>query len=441
MKITHCRSCGGSRLQVILNLGDHPVSNALLTPEEVDKPEERFPLAIVFCRDCTLLQVNETVPAEVLYRAEYPYFSSSSPALLEHAAEIAESLIVDRKLGRNSFVVEVASNDGYLLKNFVKHGIPCLGIDPAKGPAESANSIGVPTLNKFFNSAMAKKLAQKDGLLADVMIANNVVAHVDAINDFVAGFASMLKPAGIAVFEFAYAVDLIQNCEFDTMYHEHLFYHTLHGLTPLFARHGLYLNDVKRLPIHGGSLRLFVSRDRKKSRTLMELLRHEKALGVDQSGWYETFADRVSSLRDSLVAMLRAEKARGKRIACYGAAAKGSTMINYLNLGPGFFDFVVDANPHKQGKFMPGQKIPISHPDRLTADQPDFVLMLVWNFAGEVLRQQRAYRQAGGRFIIPIPAPRIVEPAEITGESPFALGNLHPAFRAKHAASSEIVNP
>lgn len=441
MKITHCRSCGGSRLQVILNLGDHPVSNALLTPEEVDKPEERFPLAIVFCRDCTLLQVNETVPAEVLYRAEYPYFSSSSPALLEHAAEIAESLIVDRKLGRNSFVVEVASNDGYLLKNFVKHGIPCLGIDPAKGPAESANSIGVPTLNKFFNSAMAKKLAQKDGLLADVMIANNVVAHVDAINDFVAGFASMLKPAGIAVFEFAYAVDLIQNCEFDTMYHEHLFYHTLHGLTPLFARHGLYLNDVKRLPIHGGSLRLFVSRDRKKSRTLMELLRHEKALGVDQSGWYETFADRVSSLRDSLVAMLRAEKARGKRIACYGAAAKGSTMINYLNLGPGFFDFVVDANPHKQGKFMPGQKIPISHPDRLAADQPDFVLMLVWNFAGEVLRQQRAYRQAGGRFIIPIPAPRIVEPAEITGESPFALGNLHPAFRAKHAASSEIVNP
>ena len=441
MKITHCRSCGGSRLQIILNLGDHPVSNALLTKDEIDNPEERFPLAIVFCRDCTLLQVNETVPAEVLYRAEYPYFSSSSPALLQHAAEIAENLIADRKLGRNSLVVEIASNDGYLLKNFVKHGIPCLGIDPAKGPADYANSVGVPTLNKFFNSAMAKKMAEKEGLLADVIIANNVVAHVDAINDFVAGFASILKPAGIAVFEFAYAVDLIQNCEFDTMYHEHLFYHTLHGLTPLFARHGLYLNDVKRLPIHGGSLRLFVSRDRKKSRALMELLRHEKALGVDQSAWYETFADRVSSLRDSLVALLRAEKARGKRIACYGAAAKGSTMINFLNLGPGFFDFVADANPHKQGKYMPGQRIPISHPDRIAADRPDFVLLLVWNFAGEVLRQQSAYRQAGGRFIIPIPVPRIVEPDETTGESPYALGHRDPAARVKSVAPSDVLNP
>jgi len=437
MKITHCRSCGGSRLQVVLNLGDHPVSNALLARDEVDKPEERFPLAIVFCRDCTLLQVTETVPAEVLYRAEYPYFSSSSPALLRHAAEIAQSLIEERKLGRNSFVVEVASNDGYLLRNFVEQGIPCLGIDPAKGPAEQANSIGVPTINKFFNSALAKKLAKKDGLLADVMIANNVVAHVDAINDFVAGFASMLKPTGVAVFECAYAVDLVQNCEFDTMYHEHLFYHTLHGLTPLFARHGLYLNDVKRLPIHGGSIRVFVSRDRKKTRALMELLRHEKALGVDQIGWYETFADRVSSLKESLVALLRAEKARGKRIACYGAAAKGSTMINYLNLGPGFFDFVVDANPHKQGQFMPGQKIPISHPDRLVADQPDLVLLLVWNFAGEVLRQQRAYREAGGRFLIPVPVPRIVEPSEVAGESPFALAHLNAIVNARPTVSGE----
>jgi SAM-dependent methyltransferase len=420
MKVLMCRSCGSARLQVVLDLGDHPVSNALLTRDPLRQEEKRYPLAVLFCTDCALLQVGETIPPDALYQRDYPYYSSSSPALLEHAAAIAERLIHERRLGPQSWVIEVASNDGYLLRNFLSHGVPCLGIDPAVGPSERANAIGVPTINAFFGSRMAAQLAEA-GHRADVMIANNVVAHVDAINDFVAGFARLLKPDGIAVFEFAYAVEMIEACEFDTIYHEHLFYHTLHGITPLFARHLLHVNDVERLPIHGGSLRLFVSPRPGTSGRLEELLDHERRLGVHLVSYYRGFSERVLTLKHALQALLRHEKERAKRIVCYGAAAKGSTLVNYLDLGSGFFDYVVDANPHKQGKFMPGQRIPIYPPSRLVEDQPDYVLLLVWNFAGEVLQQQAAYRRAGGRFIVPIPTPRVIEPDEVVGETVFAL--------------------
>ena len=420
MRITNCRSCGSDYLRVILDLGSQPIANALLSEEELGRPEARFPLAVVFCPACALLQVTETVPADILYRRDYPYFSSSSPALLKHSAEHVEALVSKHELGPLSFVVEVASNDGYLLHNFVERGIPCLGVDPADGPVARANAIGVPTIHDFFGSRCAEKLAS-DGKLADVMIANNVAAHVDEINDFVAGFARLLKPAGVAVFEFAYALDMIEHCEFDTIYHEHLFYHTLHGLTPLFKRHGLYLNDVERLPIHGGSLRVTVSRTPARSVNLDALFAHEAALGVDKVSFYVDFADRVRALHDALAGLLISESAKGKRIACYGAAAKGATLVNYLDLGEGFFEFVADANPYKQGKYMPGQHIPIRHPDRLVADQPDYVLLLVWNFAGEVMRQQTAYRERGGSFIIPVPEPRIVPPGAPIDDTQFAI--------------------
>jgi SAM-dependent methyltransferase len=427
--ISSCRSCGCDDLRVILDLGSQPIANALLSEEELDRPEARFPLAVAFCPRCALLQVTETVPADVLYRRDYPYFSSSSPALLKHSAEHVETLVRTHGLGPSSFVVEVASNDGYLLRNFVERGIPCLGIDPADGPVAQANATGVPTINDFFGSRSAEKLVS-EGKLADVVIAKNVVAHVDGINDFVAGFSRLLKPKGVAVFEFAYALDMIDRCEFDTIYHEHLFYHTLHGLTPLFKRHGLYLSDVERLPIHGGSLRLTVSRTSARSERLARLFAYEAALGVDKVTFYNDFADRVRALRDALARLLLSEKAKGKRIACYGAAAKGATLVNYLDLGEGFFDFVADANPHKQGKYMPGQRIPIRHPDELAAVQPDYVLLLVWNFAGEVIRQQATYRQRGGSFIIPVPEAYIVPPDAHVDDTLFAL------FPARDSTSS-----
>jgi ubiquinone/menaquinone biosynthesis C-methylase UbiE len=433
MGIRHCRSCHSSSLRVVLDLGAHPLSDALLTSEREAHEQPRYPLRLAFCEGCSLLQVTETIPPHVLFQRDYPYFSSSSPALLRHAAANVKRLILDRNLGSASFVVEVACNDGYLLRNFVESGVPCLGIDPAVGPAEQARKIGTPIINDFFSLTLAEKLAGA-GKCADVMIANNVVAHVDAINDFVAGFQRLLKPDGQAVLECAYAVDMIENCEFDTIYHEHLFYHTLHGLKPLFERHGLHLNDVEHLPIHGGSLRVFASRSNRRSTRLEELMERERELGVHAVDWCTGFSARIENLRQSLVELLEREKTNGARIACYGAAAKGSTLVNYLDLKPGFFEFVADANPFKQGRFMPGQAIPIVHPDRLVEAQPDFALLLVWNFAGEVMRQQAAYRAAGGHFIVPIPEPCIIEPGEVVNETHFALTGTSPMPRQADAS-------
>jgi SAM-dependent methyltransferase len=409
MPISSCRSCGSSRLLTVLDLGRQPIANALLGGAEEADP--RFPLGVAFCEECTLLQVTETVPPDVLYKRDYPYFSSASPALLDHARRHVEELIRRRGLGPDSLVIEVASNDGYLLKNFVAAGIPVLGIDPADGPAQAAARIGVPTINDFFSTALAEKL-RAEGRLADVTLASNVVAHVDGINDFVGGFARILKPDGTAIFEFAYAVDMIEKCEFDTIYHEHLFYHTLHGIQPLLARHGLHLNDAQRLPIHGGSLRIHAGFGTTRSPRLEALLEAERRQGVAGRAFYLDFERRVAGITAELTELLGELKRKGARIACYGAAAKGATLINTLDLGVGFFDYVVDRNGFKQGKLMPGQKLPIRSPEALVEDRPDYVLLLAWNFAEEVIRQNADYLAAGGRFIIPVPKPMILASAE-----------------------------
>jgi SAM-dependent methyltransferase len=394
-------------LAVFLDLGLQPIANALVDATSLDKPEQRFPLELAFCRNCGLVQVTETVPPDVLFGKDYPYYSSFLPALLEHSRRHALALMAERELGPDSLVVEVASNDGYLLQNFVAAGIPVLGVDPAPGPVSAARERGVATLQAFFCANIARELAA-EGRQADVMIANNVAAHVDTLNDFIEGFAILLKDDGIAHFEFAYVRDLIEKCEFDTIYHEHLFYHSLMAIEPLLERHGLHLNDAERLSIHGGSLRISVSKTPGKSERLQMLQQEEAALGMDDLGYYESFSARVSEMREQLSALLQSERARGARIAAYGAAAKGATLLNSIGLQPGAIEYVVDRNVHKVGKYMPGVKLPIRPVEQLMRDQPDRLLILAWNFGAEIMAQNEEYRRRGGRFILPIPELRII---------------------------------
>lgn len=402
-----CRSCGETNLDLILNLGTTPLADRLLRKEQLGEPEPAFPLEVVFCPRCTLVQIRETVAPEVLFDADYPYFSSFSNYLLDHSRRNVEELIRMRRLGPDSFVVELASNDGYLLRNYVGAGIPVLGIDPVAGVAKAAEKLGVPTLVEFFTRDLAEQMAAR-GQRADVLHANNVLAHVADTNGFVSGIRTLLKDDGVAVIEAPYLRDLVDHCEFDTIYHEHLCYFSVTALDHLFRRHGLYLNDVRRLPIHGGSLRLYVEQSEHVNDHVLALLDEEKRLGMHTIDYYRDFSARVAQLKRALVAMLQDLKSRGKRIAAYGAAAKGATLINFVGIGPELVDFVADRNIHKQGLFMPGQRIPIFAPERIREEKPDYVLLLPWNLESEILQQESAYREAGGHFIIPVPVPRIV---------------------------------
>ncbi len=402
-----CRSCGGDDLSVFLSLGNLPLSDGFLEPAQLDEPEGRYPLDVAFCPDCALVQILETVPPEKLFGADYPYFSSFTDTLLRHSQGNVRERIAERNLGPQSLVVELASNDGYLLQYYRERGIPVLGIDPAPGPVAAACAKGIETLQAFFGSQLAAELAAA-GKRADVIHANNVLAHVADTNGFVEGMATLLKDDGVAVIEAPYVRDLIDHGEFDTIYHEHLCYFSVTALKNLFERHGLFLNRVEPLSIHGGSLRLFVEKHPRASASVTGYLETERRLGLTRLDYYADFRVRVARIRSELVAMLQDLKRRGARIVGYGAAAKGTIMLNYAGLGADILDFVVDRNVHKQGRYIPGVRLRIEPPQRVLETQPDYVLILPWNFKDEIMTQQREYRRRGGRFIVPVPRPTIL---------------------------------
>jgi SAM-dependent methyltransferase len=404
---TGCRSCGSDRLRTFLSLGETPLADALLAPEDLNGPEPRYPLDVAFCPECTLVQILAEVPPQVLFVDNYLYFSSFSEEFLAHARRHAVDLIERRGLDESTLVAEVGSNDGYLLKNFVERGIPVLGIDPAPGQADAAQALGVRTVPEFFDAEVARRLRSEFGP-AQVLIANNVMAHTPNLNGFVEGIAILLADDGVATIENPYVRELVDHCEFDTIYHEHFSYFSCTSVDRLMRRHGLRLVGVQPFPVHGGTLRWWVARDAEPDDDVRRYLAAEAADGLDDFAYYERFADRVETVKRDLLALVGRLRADGSRIAAYGAAAKGSTLINYVGLGTDVLDFVVDRNVHKHGRLMPGMHVPIRPTEALLDEQPDYVLLLAWNFAQEILAQQDEFRARGGRFIVPVPEPRVL---------------------------------
>jgi SAM-dependent methyltransferase len=407
--VSVCRACGGRLTVTMADLGLQPASNAFIDGQAAIQHEQRYPLRAKVCEACKLVQLDYDVAPQELF-GNYVYFSSYSDDWLAHAKAYCDMARRRFALDSSSMVVELASNDGYLLKNFLSMGIPVLGIDPSDTVAAAAEKIGVPTLVEFFGQKVAGELLRQ-GRQADLIIANNVLAHVPQLNDFIAGLRRLLRPNGNVTIEFPHLLELMQHVEFDTIYHEHYSYFSVYAIEQVFARHGLRLYDVERLSTHGGSLRIFAAHaartDLKDSSTLREVRAQESAAGLAEPATYMKFSKRVDECRDSLLAFLAAAKLEGKRVAAYGAAAKGNTLLNFCGVTPQDIAFVADRNPHKQHKLLPGTHIPVVSPEELMQARPDYVLILPWNLRDEIRQQLSGITAWGGRFVTPVPLARI----------------------------------
>jgi hypothetical protein len=405
-----CRFCSAPLSQVFVDLGAQPLANSYLEPEDLRKAETFLPLCVYVCGQCFLVQLPEEERPEAIF-SDYAYFSSYSESWLRHAEAYAAAMVERFGLGSGHKVIEVASNDGYLLRWFAERGIPVQGIEPASNVAEAAEAAGIPTLVKFFGTATARELVAA-GTRADLLVGNNVLAHVPNLNDFVAGLKLLLAPTGVLTMEFPHLVRLMREDQFDTIYHEHYSYFSLSTVRRVFDAHGLMLFDVEELPTHGGSLRIFVCHSEDDSRRMevrvVELLAREAVDGFSRLETYRSFDERVRRVKRGLLRFLIQAKEERKSIAAYGAPAKGNTLLNYCGVRTDFLDFTVDRSPHKQGRFLPGTRIPIHGPDRLRETRPDYVLILPWNLKEEIMEQMADVRSWGGRFVVAIPEVKIL---------------------------------
>jgi SAM-dependent methyltransferase len=404
-----CRFCNGA-LHPFVDLGMSPLCESILGPDQINRMEPFYPLNVRVCGDCFLAQVEEYVAPDAIFR-EYAYFSSFAQSWLDHARRYVAMAIERFRLDASSRVVELASNDGYLLQFFVERGFSVLGIDPAENVAKAAEARGVPTVTRFFGQALARELAAR-GETADLVIGNNVLAQVPDLNDFVAAIAILLKPGGAATIEFPHLLRLISENQFDTIYHEHFSYFSLLTAVRIFAAHGLRVFDVEELWTHGGSLRLFVCHDANAalatSPTVSRIIGAEKAAGLDTLGSYASFAERVRETKRKLLDFLIAARRAGKSVVGYGAPGKGNTLLNYCGIRTDFLDYTVDRNPYKQGQYLPGTHIPIRHPEVLESDRPDYILILPWNLKQEIVQQLAYAREWGAQFVVPIPEVQVL---------------------------------
>lgn len=401
----NCRHCGAPLEHTFLDLGYAPPSNAYLTEADLSRPEKYYPLKVKVCDHCWLVQTEDYAQADELFSSDYAYFSSTSSSWLAHAASYAQNIIQRLNLNQNSYVIEVASNDGYLLKNFVESGIPCLGIEPTDSTADAAENLGIPVLRKFFGEMLGEQLTI-NSQQADLIVGNNVYAHVPDINDFTRGLKAALKTSGTITLEFPHLMRLIEYTQFDTVYHEHFSYLSLFTVNRIFKAAGLRIWDVDQLPTHGGSLRIYgchADDTRASTEAVTALLAEEARCGLQTLDTFQKFQARADKVKNDLLTFLIEQKKAGKKVAAYGAAAKGNTLLNYAGVKPDLLPFVCDAATAKQGKYMPGSHIPILPPSALAKSTPDYVLILPWNIALEVKQQNAALTVQGAKFVTAVP--------------------------------------